>query len=268
MTLKRVHENKKERNVLSKTADEEIMKALILAAGYGRRLQPITNSIPKSMVEVNGVPLLVNAIKCLVENGITDIGVVVGHMADYIKSNIGSECNGAKITYYENDRYLATNNVVSLYHAIDFCDDDMLMLECDIFYEKEMLTRLIEGEGDCSILVSPFNPQTMDGTVIKVNGDRAEELILGKWQGENFNYTDTRKTVNMYRFTKTFVQKYMPLIKWYVECMGENSYYEKVLGSLIYYRENDIRVVEVPEQMWCEVDDIEDLERARRRFGQ
>lgn len=243
------------------------MKALILAAGFGKRLRPITNSIPKSMVEVNGTPLLVNALNNLTALGIMDVGIVVGHMADYIREHIGNEWNGAKISYYENSRYLETNNVVSLYNAVEFCDDDMLMLECDIYYHKEMLERLMAGEGECNILVSPFNPDTMDGSVIRVEGDKALELILAKWQGADFDYSSTRKTVNMYRFTKAFTAKYMPLIKWYVENMGENSYYEKVLGSLLYLRECDMRIVEVPEEMWCEVDDTDDLRRARDRFG-
>lgn len=244
------------------------MKALILAAGYGKRLQPITNTIPKSMVEVNGTPLLVNALNNLTALGIMDIGIVVGHMAEYIHEHIGNEWNGAKISYFENSRYLETNNVFSLYKAVDFCDDDMLMLECDIYYHKEMLERLMAGEGDCSILVSPFNPDTMDGSVIRVAGTNALELILGKWQGGDFDYCSTRKTVNMYRFTKEFAVKYMALIRWYVENMGENSYYEKVLGSLMYLRECDLRIVEVPEEMWCEIDDSDDLRRARERFGE
>ena len=243
------------------------MKALILAAGFGERLGPITRSIPKSMVEVNGTPLLVNALNNLTSLGIEEIGIAVGHMADYIKEHIGAEFNGARISYFENDRYLQTNNVVSLYKALDFCDDDMLMLECDIYFHREMLERLAAGEGECSILVSPFDPKTMDGSVVRVDGDRAEELILGKWQGQGFDYSMTRKTVNMYRFTKSFTQKYMPLIAWYVEHMGEQSYYEKVLGSLMYLRECDIRTVEVPADMWCEIDDADDLARARARFG-
>ena len=157
------------------------MKALILAAGFGKRLRPITNTIPKSMVEVNGTPLLVNALNNLYSIGdISEIGIVVGHMADYIKSHIGTKWKGIPIKYYENDRYLETNNVVSLYKAIDFCNDDMLMLECDIFYRKEMLEALKRGKGECSILVSPFNKNTMDGTVIEVERDVAKALILGK----------------------------------------------------------------------------------------
>ena len=244
------------------------MKALILAAGFGKRLQPITNKIPKSMVSVNKTPLLCNALNNVTALGISEVGIVVGHMADYIREQIGNEWNGVPIRYFENERYLETNNVVSLYKAAEFCDDDMLMLECDIYYHKEMLEKLMAGEGDCTILVSPFNPLTMDGSVIRVEGDKALALILGKWQGENFDYTKTRKTVNMYKFKKEFIKdKYMPLVRWYVECMGENSYYEKVLGSLMYYRECDFRIVEVPEDMWCEVDDEYDLKRARARFG-
>lgn len=114
-------------------------QALILAAGFGKRLRPITNTIPKSMVEINGTPLLVNALNILTALGLKDIVIVVGHMAGYIQDYIGSEWNGARISYFENPRYLETNNVVSLYQAVDFCDDDMLMLECDIYYHKEML---------------------------------------------------------------------------------------------------------------------------------
>lgn len=243
------------------------MKALILAAGFGKRLQPLTNTMPKSMVEINGTPLLVNALNILTACGISEIGIAVGHMAEYIKNAIGNEWNGVPVVYYENPRYLETNNVVSLYEARSFCDDDMLMLECDLFYRKEMIEKLLEGKGECSILVSPFNKETMDGTVIQVENDRAVNLIIGKWQDDTFVYSDKKKTVNMYRFTKEFVQKkYIPLVKWYVENIGENSYYEKVLGSLMYYRECDMRVVEVPEDMWCEIDDADDLERARKHF--
>lgn len=242
------------------------MKALILAAGFGKRLQPITNTIPKSMVEVNGVPLLVNALNILSDLGISEIGIVVGHKADYIKTRIGNVWKNVPISYYENSKYLETNNVYSLYKAINFCTDDMLMLECDLFYRRELIENLLSGEGDCSILVSQFNPETMDGTVIKTDRDEVNALILGKWQSEDFDYKDCYKTVNMYKFKKDFILKYMKLIQWYAENMGVNSYYEKVLGAMIFLRENDFRIVKVPESMWCEIDDATDLKRAQEQF--
>ena len=244
------------------------MKALILAAGYGKRLRPITETMPKSMVEVNETPLLINALDNLADLGIAEVGIVVGHMANFIKNTIGNFYKGIAISYYENERYLVTNNVFSLYQALDFCDDDMLMIECDIYYHKELLMPLISKVGDCLILASPFNQQTMDGTVIRIKEDVVEELVLGAWQNEDFNYANTLKTVNIYKFTRKFALKFRALIKWYVENMGENSYYEKILRSMIYYRECDFRVVTVPEEMWCEIDNMDDLVRARRQFGE
>lgn len=71
----------------------------------------------------------------------------------------------------------------------------------------------------------------------------------------------------MYKFKKDFIKnKYMPLIKWYVENIGKDSYYEKVLGQLIYLQEFDVKVVSVPETMWCEIDDADDLARAKKQF--
>ena len=88
------------------------------------------------MVEVNGTPLLKNTLNNLVDCGINDIGIVVGHKAEYIKNAIGDSYKDARITYFENERYLTTNNVVSLYVAKQFMDDDVLLLECDIYYKK------------------------------------------------------------------------------------------------------------------------------------
>ena len=85
------------------------------------------------MVEVGGVPLLTRSLDNLVALGVTEIAIVVGHMADYIRTTIGESWKDAKITYFENSRYLETNNVVSFYRAFPFFDDDLLMLECDLY---------------------------------------------------------------------------------------------------------------------------------------
>ena len=85
-------------------------------------------------------------------------------------------------------------------------------------------------------------------------------------QGEGFDYSTAYKTVNCYRFTRDFIAKYLESVHWYIDNVGEQCYYEKVLGSLIYLRDFDIRTVIVSEEMWCEIDDMSDLQRAGRFF--
>lgn len=70
------------------------MKALILAAGLGTRLAPITENCPKSLVPVNGKPILVRQIENLLENGISNITVVSGYKGDILEERIHRQFQG------------------------------------------------------------------------------------------------------------------------------------------------------------------------------
>lgn len=244
------------------------MQAIILAAGFGNRLRPLTDTLPKSLTEINGVPLLVNALNILATKGVTETIIVLGHMREKIVETIGFNHNGMKITYVENSIFRETNNVYSLYLAKNHVTDDVLLLECDLFYKEELIDTIINGEADCNILVSRFNSKTMDGSVIEVDkNNNALNLVLGKWQTESYDYSNARKTVNIYKFKKTFVnEKFFPAIELFIKTQGVNSYYELVLGSLIYYRNSQIKVVEIDESKWAEVDNVEDLMIAEEKF--
>ncbi len=243
------------------------MQAIILAAGFGQRLAPVTEELPKALVEVNGCPLLENALNLLSEFDIDEVIIVVGHLRDKIIERIGTDYKGMRITYVDNPRYRETNNVYSFYLTKEYIRDDVIMLECDLFFEKPLLEEIVNGEGDCSILVSPYNKETMDGTVIRTDGDKAKALIIKKHQYKDFDYSGCMKTVNVYKFKKEFIlNHFMPAVSTYVQHESVNSYYELVLGSLIYYGNSDIRVVVIDEDAWAEIDDVEDLARAEKKF--
>lgn len=244
------------------------MQALILAAGYGKRLRPLTDRTHKSLVEVNGVPLLINALNCLSERSIDEVLLVVGDKKELVISVIGHQYKGMKITYIENPVYKKTNNVYSLWLAKNYIHDDLIMLECDLFYNRTLIDAILQGDAGCNILVSPFDSQTMDGTVVHVNSDMSvDSLIIGRDQKVDMNYTNMYKTVNIYTYTKDFVSSsLMPVIDIYVRTQNTNSYYELVLGALIYWGNDIIKAVIVDASEWCEIDDLEDLKRAEKKF--
>jgi len=246
------------------------MQAVVLAAGLGSRLRPLTETQPKCLTEVNGVPLLVNELNLLSEQGVRETIIVLGHMREKIVDAIGFQWKGMKITYVENPSYRETNNVFSLYLAKDYVDDDFILLECDLFFRRDVLDALLEPKGnDCNILVSPFNSKTMDGTVVSVeDSGRVSELVLGKRQSPDFNFDKMMKTVNVYFFKKNFaILQLFPLIEFYTKTQSRKSYYELVLGALIYWGNDSIRAVSVAEESWEEIDDVNDLARAEKKFN-
>lgn len=112
------------------------MNAIILAAGMGTRLRPLTNEVPKCLVKVSGVPMVERQIKYLHEAGITDITLVSGYKAeklDYLKGQYG-------VDIVFNERYDTCNNIYSLYKVLDRFGDTWV-IEGDVFMNKNCFTK-------------------------------------------------------------------------------------------------------------------------------
>lgn len=120
-------------------------KALILAAGLGTRLAPITNDKPKSLVSVNGKPILLKQIENLRLNGVMDITIVSGYKADVIENVIHEKYPEIKII--ESVDYATTNNMYSAYLGIKtmFPDGNIkpfYMMNADVFFDASIITAL------------------------------------------------------------------------------------------------------------------------------
>ena len=110
------------------------MNAIILAAGMGTRLRPLTNDRPKCLVAVNGVPMVERQIQFLKEKGIDDITLISGYKAEslaYLKDRYG-------VDIVFNDRYDTCNNINSLY-IVKERFHDAYVLEGDVYMDKNVL---------------------------------------------------------------------------------------------------------------------------------
>lgn len=114
------------------------MNAIILAAGMGTRLRPLTNDIPKCLVPVCGTPMIERQIDLLHDAGIKDIVVVSGYQAgrlDYLRDKYG-----VQIVF--NEQYDTCNNIFSLYKVIDRLGDSWVV-EGDVYIRENCFTRAI-----------------------------------------------------------------------------------------------------------------------------
>lgn len=244
------------------------MQGLILAAGMGTRLKSYTKNKPKILMEVQGICLLTNALDQLVRKCVTETIIVVGYKKELVIEKIGFGYHGMKITYVENTLYETTNNIYSFYLAQNYIHDDVIMLEGDLLYNYEIIDKVCDMDAECTILVSKFNPDTMNGTVILADEDgRARSLVLKDMQDKTFDYSNAWKTVNIYKMKRDFIKCHLfPAIELYIKTEDSDSYYEKVLGSLIYYNKHDIWLAKVKEEEWFEIDDETDLNYAVNNF--
>lgn len=124
----------------------EVKRAIILAAGMGRRMEPLTLATPKPLVEVRGVRMIDTVIDALQDNGICEIYIVVG----YLKEKF--ECLKEKypyIIFIENPYYEEANNISSLYVAREYLGDCVILDGDQIIYNKGILNKRFDKSCYC-----------------------------------------------------------------------------------------------------------------------
>lgn len=106
------------------------MKALLLAAGKGTRISRYLGGNPKCTVNIGDEILIHYTVSLLKKKGINDIGIVLGYQDDVIKKVLSDE---KTIKFFYNPFYEITNSLASAWFARDFIDDDMLIMNADVF---------------------------------------------------------------------------------------------------------------------------------------
>ena len=124
------------------------MQAVILAAGRGTRLQPLTDTIPKAMVPINGRPQLEILLEQLKTVKVTDVLIIVHYLKDKIINHFGDGSKfGMKIQYVEQKEMKGTANAVS--YAESFVKDKkFFLIFCDSLFETDLLERLLKHKSD------------------------------------------------------------------------------------------------------------------------
>ncbi|WP_123621958.1 UTP--glucose-1-phosphate uridylyltransferase AglF [Halorubrum sp. CSM-61] len=144
------------------------MQAVVLAAGKGTRLRPLTDDKPKVLVEVNGTPLLEDVFDNLIDAGATELVVVVGYKAEQIIDRYGDEYEGAPITYAHQREQLGLAHAIL--QAEPHVDGDfMLMLGDNVFRGNlgDVASRQREDRADAAFLVEevPYDEASRYGVL-------------------------------------------------------------------------------------------------------
>lgn len=246
------------------------LKVVILTAGYGKRMRPLTNETHKTLLEISGKTVIQRIIDALLPFDLTDITIVTGYRNAEIKAYLGETYPDLDIQYIHNERYRETNNIYSMSLALQqmSIDGDILLIESDLIFEPAVISRLINSPHRNVALVDHYR-SGMDGTVVTVDSEQGTitNVIPPHLQGSDFNFKDKYKTLNIYRFSQEFCNEtFQKLLTYYAQTIDDNCYYELILGIIIYMQKIDFYAEILNGEKWTEIDDPNDLNIARFTF--
>ena len=246
------------------------MQAIMLAAGKGSRLGKYTKNNTKCMLNVHGKTLLERAIDALLEANVKKFILVLGYKGDNVKKYI--EENGLdkkiNIEYVYNDIYDTTNNIYSLYLAKDYLTkDDTILLESDLIYDTSVVKKLVNSQYESAALIAKYE-EWMDGTVVTID----ENGVINSFvERKDFNYKNVDnyyKTVNIYKFSKEFSDRfYLPFLESYIKVYGNDDYYELVLKVISGLNEVKLYGLQLTGEDWYEIDDCQDYDIVKAIFA-
>lgn len=235
------------------------MKAVILAAGRGRRMEHYTKDRPKTLIILKNKPVLFYILESLSSQKVKDIIIVTGYGNEKIREAIGDGSKwGLRIRYINNPRYDSTNNIYSLWLVNEIItDEDFLIINSDVFFHRKILRKLIKTEKKGIILMVDIE---------KKLGEEEMKVTI-----ENEHITDISKKIpiaysdgeyiGLARIDSNHVVLLFNAIKEVLQDKGSGVFYEEAFKRLIK-KGVKINYTTTNGYPWIEIDTPQDLKVA------
>lgn len=228
-----------------------VTKAIILAAGVGSRLRPLTDNVPKCLLDVDGQTLIEWQVQTLERFGITDVIAVIGYCGASIRQRMGD-----RVRYIENPRYEQTNSLYSLWLARAELDSGAVILNSDVLAAPPLIERLLQSSAPDAILVERgqnFEPEDM-----KVTLSGSHVLDFGKTLPPERAHAHN---VGVAKFSKEGAARLAVCLEHLVATGHENDWVPVAFRE--YARQWPLTAVATAGLPWIEIDYVADLTRAR-----
>lgn len=253
-------EESRAREDLHDVDDGPITTALLLAAGAGSRLQPLTDDCPKCLTEVHGVPILGRLVSCLVEQGFTRLVVVVGYCGEQIRDYLESNATGLAVRFVDCREFATTNNIYSLWMARECIRESFVLIESDLLFDSRLLGLMRVRN---RVAVAHFQPRLIGTTVSIDESGRVVSFHVG---ADPDTPDLAQKTVNLYSLSAAVWQEVVQRLERHIRAGRVHDYYEVVFAEMVAEGQLALQAVDFDAGRWCEVDTLEDLRLAEELF--
>lgn len=240
------------------------MKAIILAAGVGSRIRPMTDNCPKSLLRINGKTILEMMISNLQDCGINEIVFVLGYLQEQIKEFVKTDFPNLNARYITNERYAETNTGFSLMLAKDLIGESaFIKFDADVVFDKEILQRLIECDYEnCLCIDKNIN---LDAEEIKVIVEDENRIVKAS------KTVNPKEAVGESIGIEKISRETAKLLFSELELMMQDKqhhqeYYEGAYERLIE-KNVPFHALNISGLRWTEIDTHEDFATAEKMFN-
>ncbi len=236
--------------------------AVILVAGRGTRLRPLTDDSPKALVRVGNESILERAVRLLAGCGVREFVLATGYREDAVRRSMAEL--GQRATFVHNPHWDSTQNAVSL----ALCGEvvagrSFFKLDGDVLFESAVLERLERSSAGLAVAVDGRGP--LDSEAMKVCVSAPPRIdCFGKGLDPR---TATAETIGIERVDSGFSQELFQALLASTSAGRTHLYYEDIYSELVAERRVEAHAIEVGDRIWAEIDDPADLERATALFG-
>jgi len=247
------------------TARARVRTALLLAAGVGSRLAPMTDALPKCLVSVGGVPILERLARALDTHGFERLVIVTGYKAEAIRGYLGERFGSIAVEFTVSPLFETTNNIYSLWLSRHLIDEPFLLVESDIVFDEQLLAPLLQPD---RIAVSRQLPW-MSGTTVTLDGDGNVNAFYPQPPGVYGQHcTDSGHfmALNMYSLARDTWGAVCERLDRHVAAGQTGSFYESVFQEMAVDGDISLAAVIFPAERWYEIDTPADLDAAQLVF--
>jgi HAD superfamily hydrolase (TIGR01450 family) len=238
------------------------MKAIILAAGIGSRLKPITEQKPKTMVLVNNKPILSYLIEGLIKNNIKKIVICVGYKSNQIISFCRDNYKDIEFNFVENKDFTNTNNMYSLYLAKDYLNEDVLLMNADLIYDSEIIGEMISSKKTCvAVDKDKYIEESMK---IAVEGEIISSISKKILEKDAYGCS-----IDVYKINKEDLNVLKSEMLKIIEIEKDvNQWTELLLNRLFEEKKMIAYPLDINDKKWIEIDNFGDLAEAEILFNE
>ena len=235
------------------------MKAIILSAGQGKRLLPLTEHLPKCLLQVQGKTILEWQLDTLFACGVTDVTVVVGYQAEQVEAVLRDKYRKTAIHTLLNAEFSTTDNLVSCWLARTEMQEDFLLLNGDTLFEPAILRQLLK-EAQAPVTVTVNQKNGYDSDDMKVSLAAGRLLRIGK----DIPQAETDgESIGLLLFRGTGPKLFREGLE---KAVADTSLVWRWFLSVVnaIAQEEEVRACLINGKAWCEIDYPADLECAQK----